>query len=96
MHMIGHRMLVHQFHTTLATLLPEHLSNVAKQRTANGPQAMLRDKHNVTFAVPSHMGLTSPLSHDDLLPFESGDSSKRGHLLHLVARRNIALASVTA
>ena len=60
-------------------------------------KAILWDKNHVIFGVPSHMRLALPLSHDDLLPFEFGDSLEGGHLLHFAPRRNgRAFASLTA
>ena len=97
MDVIGHRMSLNQFHSMLATQLPQHLPNVAAQRPVQAPLAILGNEYDVIFAVPSHMRLALPLSHDDLLPFEFGDSLEGGHLLDLAARLNgRASASLTA
>ena len=79
MDMIRHRMPLNQLDAVLLTQIAEYLPDIAPQLPLQHPPLVLGNEHSVIRAIPSHMSLTLPLSHGDLLSCERGGSLKGGH-----------------
>jgi len=65
---VRHRMSLHNLHTLLLTQISKDPSDLLPQIPVDCAPPILPDKHNVILAVPFHVGLALPISHDDLLP----------------------------
>jgi len=96
-HIIGHRVALHQCDPLLLTQLPDDPPDTAAQLPIDDTASGLWHKNNVILAVPADVRLALPVSHENLLPSERGGSLKGGSLLQFDARRNgRASASLTA
>jgi len=96
-HMIGHRVALHQCDALLMTEFPDDPPDAAAQLPIDHTTSVLWDENNVLLTIPTDVRLALPVSHENLLLSERGGSLKGGSLLQLYARRNgRASASLTA
>jgi hypothetical protein len=96
-HVLRHRVPLHQLDTLLLAEVPDNPSDTTAQLPLDDTTSGLWDENNVILAIPADVRLALPVSHEHLLPSERGGSLKGGSLLQFYARRNgRASASLTA
>src|ERR1700704_1101377 len=87
-HVIRHRVALHQLDTLLRAEFPDTPPDTAAQLPIDHTTSGLWDENNVIRAIPADVRLALPVSHGNRLPSERGGSLKGGSLRQFYARRN--------